>query len=462
MTEKAVDSKNTHTEKAVEDSLKTHVFIKSPVILLGDLLLRSSLFALINNGLVKDWLFWLGQLVIIPIVILIVTTITGIHGTYEKRIRKKFNLDKSDNIRFEATGWFVLLAIGIIIITSIMVYMLYPQWHIALRITVLVAFLALYTFYIITISLSSDGSEPKDKKLYQNTVTKTFTKDNTGLNEFIVELSTIDFQDTDIRSYLLQDEKNFPFIQNLIDNNDIEIVEMQSEVDSSTQRVDTYTLESALLGGLAFSGFLSLLSSDKPVITITRDLISDLSQLLENSPGTWWTGFNKILDENSLLAFVLIETLVCSMLFLSVIVARIRFNDTIKTTDFTVRSAKAYNEKEEEVFLSLMESGTYNKTYLGERLLFLNKETKGIINAALPLFDQIYSIINYMRVFRSLGLACFVLILATAALLVSKGLSIFFIALYILSYAYMSIDKLARTSNINKQSSLFKSTFKQK
>ena len=61
-----------------------------------------------------------------------------------------------------------------------------------------------------------------------------------------------------------------------IDHNDLRIANMETDTFSITHRVESYTLESALFGALAFSGFLTLLAADDPVLPKIEALRQDI------------------------------------------------------------------------------------------------------------------------------------------------------------------------------------------
>jgi hypothetical protein len=146
-----------------------------------------------------------------------------------------------------------------------------------------------------------------------------------------------------------------------------------------------------------------------------------------------------------LIAAVTVETLVCSMFFLSVIVSRLRFYGVLERVDFAVRAAKTYNEKEEMVYhLKIEYEGmkeSHENPLVKERLTNLHQKVKIAVDTAEPLVSSLSSVSNYMWAFRSLGIGSFLLILFTSAFLISIWVALALIGLSVLAYSYTSLDQ---------------------
>ncbi len=137
------------------------------------------------------------------------------------------------------------------------------------------------------------------------------------------------------------------------------------------------------------------------------------------------------------------------MFFLSVIVSRLRFNDALKRVDYAVRIASSYNDKEEEVYNFVLQG--HDEAKVRHRLTILKEKITVALYHAEESFRDLRPIVNYMWVFRNLGLISFLLILITGALWVSPILAILFTSLAVLAFVYSALDTWIRTRSLEKR-----------
>jgi DNA-binding transcriptional MerR regulator len=240
-------------------------------------------------------------------------------------------------------------------------------------------------------------------------------------------------------------------VERHIDDNDARIIQIETEIASMSQRIDTYTLESSLFGALAFSGFVTLISTERPVLREIQALVVEISDAID---AVIAFRFNELIpfllgldDTNKLLAAITIETLICSMFFVSVIVSRLRFSEVLKDTSFSTQVARMYNNKEEETYNLKLESEQRNHL-LEERLQRINENIGIALDNANELLKELRPIVMYMATFRNLGLLSFLVILITSAFLVSEFLALGFVLLSVMAYAYTAFDKWLRQKRL--------------
>lgn len=217
---------------------------------------------------------------------------------------------------------------------------------------------------------------------------------------------------------------------------------METDTFSITHRVESYTLESALFGALAFSGFLTLLGADEPVLPRIRALEADIEAIwtvMRKAPLAVREQLVERLTPEDVIAALTVETVLSSMLFLLVILSRLRFYNTLKRVDHSVRSARAMNDKEDQVHLLDIETRG-EIVELSTRRAYLTERVNQYMNDAETLFDAMKPLVAYMWVFRTLGIGMFLLILVTSAFLISPMLSLAFVVLTISAYMYMHLD----------------------
>ncbi|MGN6186119.1 MAG: hypothetical protein ACTHQM_21005 [Thermoanaerobaculia bacterium] len=70
-----------------------------------------------------------------------------------------------------------------------------------------------------------------------------------------------------------------PLAESECDANDRVIIDLDAQRASLQQRVDTYTLESALFGALGFSAFVTIAASEKVKLDGTKAFVGDVVKL---------------------------------------------------------------------------------------------------------------------------------------------------------------------------------------
>ncbi|HEX2077714.1 MAG TPA: hypothetical protein VHG08_08390 [Longimicrobium sp.] len=229
-----------------------------------------------------------------------------------------------------------------------------------------------------------------------------------------------------------------------IDHNDLRIANMETDTFSITHRVESYTLESALFGALAFSGFLTLLAADQPVLPkielLRRDIQAVWGSLRTESLEALQGQMAARFTADDVIAALTVQTVCSSMLFLLVIISRLRFYNILKRVDHSVRSARAMNDKEDAVHLLILETRGQNPELLARRA-YLTRRVNQFMNDAETSFNHMQPLVRYMWVFRTLGIGMFLLILLTSAFIISVKLSLGFLVLSISAYVYMHLHE---------------------
>ena len=402
MTEQAVQA----PPKALDRKPPTFKFAYFFILL--DYFSRWIVYGLWRFHLINGWLFWIVQILVISLVVFVWAAIRN------DNTKAKYGLRTEDDASPESTLLSTGLACAGVFLGTYIAFTIFSGWSLWVRIVSSVLTLLFYGFYIFAVSIFS------------------------------------------VQSTIKEDETPAPLelpVDEWIDANDLEIVRLETDKISLTQRVDTYTLESTLFGALSFSGFLTIIASEKAVLAGVRELITDLAQIAGMILKFDFTHFGPPIaglgNEMALLAGIGVETLICSMFFLSVIVSRLRFNDVLKRVDYAVRIAGAYNDKEEEVYNLVLQG--HDAAKLRDRLKTLKQKITEAVYHAEESFRDLRPIVNYMWVFRNLGLISFLLILITGALWVSPILAAIFTSLSILAFAYSALDTWIRTRSLKKR-----------
>lgn len=378
--------------------------------LLLDFTLRWVMLGLRQVDWINDWIFWLAQGFAIPIFVVYLSDRRG------NEVARKYGLKPSKAQPKDTTGT-VVFSLFVILLGTYITYSLYP-WRVWLRVLFATIAFVVYGLYVFMVYLDSLKATPADNIPPASEAEETLT-------------------DPQWR-----------------DENDRAIIELETEKISQSHKVEAYTLESALFGALAFSGFVTIVSSEKPVLAGVQKLLEDISALINMGLTFDFSNLNQVLNdltlENTLLAAIATQTLISAVFFLSVIISRLRFNDVMRRVELATRLASAYNCKEEELCsLSYQTIDPAKVVLQEERLAELKAKISLATFYAEASMKDLMPVVRYMSVFRNLGVISFLLILVTSALWVSRFLAMVFTGLSLLAYVYPFLDKLIRDRKLS-------------
>lgn len=234
-----------------------------------------------------------------------------------------------------------------------------------------------------------------------------------------------------------------PQLQELaIDENDRIIIKLGAKANSLKQRVDTYTLESALFGALAFSAFVTIVASEHRNLEGVKAFVNAIPRcltLLARLQGVaLWEQLGGI-DDKKLLAVVAFDTLVCSLMFLAVIICRLRFTDLVVGVDYWIQIAQAFNDKEEDVHKITLQVPE-REPELRQRLNHLTEQIGMAIQNARQALEALNPVVTYMSGFRRFGILGFLVVLVTSAMWVDPMLALLFASLGCVSILYPTVD----------------------
>ncbi|HKM86673.1 MAG TPA: hypothetical protein VJW96_10730 [Terriglobales bacterium] len=237
-----------------------------------------------------------------------------------------------------------------------------------------------------------------------------------------------------------------------MDENDRLLIWLQTEVADFERMVESYTLESTLIGALAFSAFVTIISSDKATL---RGVSAMLTRLWETSHSVLTLNPDasrmlvQVPSNDTVMVAIACLALIASMFFVAVIVARLRFNSLVGLANYSTEMAAAFNDKEEDLDRHLLLSQS-KEPVLQTRLDRLRKQINDSLGEAQLAVNQLRPIIAYMRIFRHLGVLTFLGALVASALWVSPVLAAGFTLIGVLAYGYPTLDRWVRDSALRK------------
>lgn len=200
-----------------------------------------------------------------------------------------------------------------------------------------------------------------------------------------------------------------------IDFNDTRIASLESELKSIQHKSEAWMLESVFLGGLAFSGFLTVASANflgrepevfKKFISHFKKYLSACSQ---NDLISWVDEIPKYFFRNDLYIIIMLLCLLSSVFFLLVLILRHRLNALFLNMDHLIRILIIFNAKEEELFNLKIEDNSND--FQIQRLEKISKKINTALLDAENLLKELKPTAVIMNSYRNLAVFLFYLVL---------------------------------------------------
>jgi hypothetical protein len=362
-----------------------------------DLIARFGLLRSYRLGLLNSWAFWAGHVVLgLAVVLWLVQR--------DERLTKKYNLGSKSVVPADAPGWILLTC-------ALCIHGYYQTWNVqaeagfwnALLVTAIAG--SINVLYVVMVAVGSASDR--------------------GVN--LPQAGRPD--------------------EPVADQNDRVLIHLQTELTSRERTVDAYTIESTLIGALTFSAFVTVVSSDKGSLGGVAHFLDDAHVAVASAVSLQTSTMREALlhatQEDSLLAAIACLSLMCSMFFLAVIVARLRFNTLVGEAECAVQVAASFNAKEDQlhhdIFLEDKRAAKYQ-----ERLDVLQADIKEALDIATEESRRLQPVLAYMTLFRHLGVLTFLFLLITSAAWISPLLAILFTMIGGLACFYPWLDGVMR------------------
>jgi hypothetical protein len=241
-----------------------------------------------------------------------------------------------------------------------------------------------------------------------------------------------------------------------LDANDGMIARMESELKGINSTVDSYMLESVLLGALAFSGFLTIVASnvisgsDDPFTAIIKKFTDSAGTVLFSQKGINTEEFSNLFEGSNLFIVIMFESLICSVFFIMVLTLRLKYSDMSLKIDYLIRVLNIFNAKEEELIVLKMDDKNQDNTRITERTRLLTQKIEAGIADASHLLSQIKPVVGIMSFYRHVGLLFFYLVLVTSGLYFSWFVSLAIMGVALTSKLYRATSLMTRMETMQR------------
>lgn len=238
-----------------------------------------------------------------------------------------------------------------------------------------------------------------------------------------------------------------------IDLNDSRIAKLESELKNMQHRSEAWMLESVFLGGLAFSGFLTVASANflgkEP--EVFRGFLNHTEKYFINCRNSelssWVSGITNNFFRNDLYILIMLLCLLSSVFFLLVLTLRLRLNTLYLNMDHLIRTLVIFNAKEEELFnFKLAED---SNDFQIRRLEKITRKINVALNDAENLLKELTPTATLMNVYRNIAVCLFYLVLIVSGFYFMPIIAFLILSLAILTQIFRLFETYSKNQLIN-------------
>jgi len=393
------------------------IFCKAnPIPIISDLFIRLAIIILYKANLISFNITLFLQFIILPLFTVVIVYLISKSITI-KLTGKIKNYSISADLGHYSLGFIIVSNIGIwFILDNFLLDFSFSNWILKLIVQFgIFVILAFYQFIIIDKSYSKDIENivfyPNDKDSKYCCTLELFEHYN--------ESNLIDRDNTELKE---------------LDDIEIEIENIGIKLENIKQKFEAFTVESTFLGGICFAGFLTIISSDKVQDNLTyfkevpKLLVQLLNSFLKFDYDNIVNYFSKILSGYSLYGLIATQTLICAVIFMLVLVGRVKFldyYDILQTKYYKLKILNAkFNSEENDV---QCKSDKLNLSITQQ--LF---QVQASVYSSVPFFQMI-SLIRYF------GILSFYILILTSSMIFSYKLSLILLSLLLFEFIFRSL-----------------------
>lgn len=239
-----------------------------------------------------------------------------------------------------------------------------------------------------------------------------------------------------------------------VDLNDTKIAKLESEVKNVNYKAEAWLLESVFLGGLAFSGFLTVASANflgKETETFQL-FISHIKNYINscnlNNISSLYINSSNYFSRNDLYILIMLLCLLSSVFFLLILTLRLRLNSLSLNLDHIMRILTIFNAKEEEIFNN--SENLENNPNQVARFEKIQRKIDIALNDAEKLLIKIRPVFIMMNIYRTVAIFLFYLVLVLSGFYFMPVIAVAISGLAIFTFifrkieTYISIEEIKR------------------
>lgn len=428
-------------------------FKYNPLIFISDQIIRIGiLFAYLNYGF-SIWYFLLIQLIILVATGLIADKIReSIITKYKKFINPIYinlnpNIQITDNLPSKLLGYQMFFGY------AFSFWFFYHIFEIHLWYNYI--FIIILSFFglipcVLSLILTSSYFTNKGALEVQVIINKLINENNT--EKIVQEDASLKYPNILTQGVHLEpDTIDF----DTVDLNDTKIAKLESELKDVNYKAEAWLLESVFLGGLAFSGFLTVASANflgketetfQLFITHIKNYlnsckIDELSTLYINS--------SNYFSRNDLYILIMLLCLLSSVFFLLILTLRLRLNSLSLNLDHIMRILTIFNAKEEEIFNN--SENLENNPNQVARFEKIQRKIDIALNDAEKLLIKIRPVFIMMNIYRTVAIFIFYLVLILSGFYFMPVVAVGISGLAIFTFMFRKIETYINIEEIKKR-----------
>lgn len=237
-----------------------------------------------------------------------------------------------------------------------------------------------------------------------------------------------------------------------VDFNDTRIAALESELKNIHHRSEAWMLESVFLGGLAFSGFLTVASANflgrepevfRKFILHFKNYISTCSQ---NELISWADEIPKYFFRSDLYIIIMLLCLLSSVFFLLVLTLRHRLNTLSLNMDHLIRILIIFNAKEEELFN--LKTEEQSNDFQIQRLEKISRKIDVALVDSENLLKELKPIAVIMNSYRNIAVFLFYLVLIISGFYFMPIIAFLILSLAIFTQIFRLFETYSKTELI--------------
>lgn len=399
-------------EKHISDKKEFTLFCTAnPFPLFTDIVLRVIFIFLLKSGNISQLLFYSLNIFLTVITIFFTFWIyKGISKKFEGEITN-IHFIASLNVKYSV----VILAINILLwflIDAAFFEVAFLSWIFKIVIQMLI--FIIYLIYEYTIIDNSITKDVDNIIFYPN------EKDS----KFCCALELFDkYNGTNVSgaidgSQFIHESKQVKY----------DIDKLNSKIEFLKSKIETFTFESTLLGGICFAGFLTIIASDKVQenLIIFQELPNKFSSLISSVLNFNFDNcsslLNSIFSGYLLYALIALQTIICSFIFALVLFGKNKFTEYYGEIIQKINLFKYLNDSEE-----LDPNKTIDNINIKNIISHQHNDLQIALINVMPFYRIIF-------VLRYIGILSFYFLLLACTLIFSIKLSFVFLVLLMLEF----------------------------
>lgn len=240
-----------------------------------------------------------------------------------------------------------------------------------------------------------------------------------------------------------------------VDLNDTKIAKLESELQNVSYKAEAWLLESVFLGGLAFSGFLTVASANflgKETETFQIFILHIGNYLascsLDNISSIYINSVN-FFTRNDLYIVIMLLCLLSSVFFLLILTLRLRLNSLSLNLNHVMRILTIFNAKEEEIYNN--SENLENKPNQVARFEKIQRKIDIALIDAENLLIKIRPVFIMMNIYRTIALLLFYSVLILSGFYFIPVIAVAICGLAIFTFLFRKIETYVNIEEIKKR-----------